>query len=141
MNKIIGYTTCVFDLFHVGHLRLIEKAKKYCDKLIVGVTVDELVKYKHKKAVIPFEERFEIIKSLKCVDEVVAQESMDKMEAWDRLKFNIIFVGDDWQGTKKWYDYEEQFEKVGVEIIYFPYTKGISSTFINNTLLKIRSDD
>ncbi len=141
MNKIIGYTTGVFDLFHIGHLRLIEKAKKHCDKLIVGVTVDELVKYKHKKAVIPFEERFEILKSIKNVDEVVAQESMDKMEAWDRLKFNVIFVGDDWKGTKKWNNYEQQFRTVGVEIIYFPYTKGTSSTLINNSLLKIRNSN
>ena len=140
-KKIIGYTTGVFDLFHIGHLRLLKRAKENCDYLIVGVSTDELVSYKHKKAVIPFEERFEIVKSLKNVDEVVAQESMDKMEAWDRLKFNVIFVGDDWKGTKKWYDYEEQFEKVGVEIIYFPYTKGTSSTLINNILLKFRFDD
>tara|TARA_B100000886_G_scaffold295914_1_gene222915 strand:+ start:117 stop:554 length:438 start_codon:yes stop_codon:yes gene_type:complete len=137
-QKIIGYTTGVFDLFHIGHLKILEKAKKGCDKLIVGVTVDELVQYKHKKAVIPFEERFEIIKSIKYVDHVVAQKSMDKMDAWEKYQFNVIFVGDDWKGTKKWDNYEKQFMDVGVQVVYFPYTKGTSSTLINNVLLKIR---
>ena len=140
-QKIIGYTTGVFDLFHIGHLRILKKAKKSCDKLIVGVTVDKLVQYKHKKAVIPFQERFEIIKSLKYVDEVVAQESMDKMEAWEKYQFNVIFVGDDWRWTKKWDIYVIQFVAVGVKVVYFPYTKGTSSTLINNVLLKIRDSD
>ena len=140
-EKVVGYTTGVYDLFHVGHLRLIKRAKEQCDKLIVGVTVDELVSYKHKKAVIPFEERFEIIKSLKYVDQAVPQVSMDKLAAWRMLNFNILFVGDDWKGTKKWDNYEKQFKKVNVKITYFPYTKGISSTLINDILLNIRNDN
>lgn len=136
---IIGYTTGVFDLFHVGHLNMLKNAKAMCDKLIVGVTVDDLVSYKHKKAVIPFEERMEIIRGIRYVDVVLPQESMDKMEAWRHLKFNIMFVGDDWYGSPKWNSYEEQFNEVGVKIIYFPYYKGTSSTLINETLLGLRN--
>ena len=135
---IVGYTTGVFDLFHVGHLRLLSRAKAKCDKLIVGVTTDELVSYKHKRAVIRFEERIEIVQSIKYVDEVVPQASMDKMEAWKKLKFDVMFVGSDWKGTDKWNEFEKQFSRVGVRIIYFPYTKGTSSTLINNILLDLR---
>jgi glycerol-3-phosphate cytidylyltransferase len=137
-GKKIGYTTGVFDLFHVGHLRVLKLAKQHCDILIVGVTTDELVSYKFKKAVIPFDERFEIIKSIKSVDKAVPQESMNKMSAWKILKFDEIFVGDDWKGTEKWMDYEKQFKKVNVKITYFPYTKGTSSSLINQTLLDLR---
>ena len=132
---IVGYTTGVFDLFHIGHLRLLRRAKEECDKLIVGVTKDELVSYKYKKAVISFEERIEIIRSIRYVDEAVPQVSMDKMTAWEKLKFNIMFVGDDWKGTEKWNNYEIDFEKVGVVINYFPYTEGTSSTLINELLI------
>ena len=136
----IGYTTGVFDLFHVGHLNLLRKAKEQCDYLIVGVSTDALVSYKHKQAVIPFEERKQIVGAIKYVDEVVAQEDMDKMAAWERLHFNVRFVGDDWKGTPKWDEYERQFKEVGVEIVYFPYTQGTSSTLINQTLEKLRGD-
>ena len=135
---VIGFTTGVFDLFHIGHLNLLKNAKSMCDKLIVGVTTDELVSYKHKKAVIPFEERIEIVRSIKWVDAAVPQESMDKIVMWDKLKFDIMFVGDDWHGTDKWDKIEEQLKKEGVKIIYFPYTKRISSTKINNLLLEER---
>ena len=130
----IGYTTGVFDLFHIGHLNLLKNAKSLCDKLIVGVTTDDLVKYKNKKAVIPFNERMEIVRNIKHVDAVVPQESMDKMEMWNKLKFDVMFVGDDWYNSKKWKNFEMDFKKVNVEIIYFPYTKGISSTIINEIL-------
>lgn len=136
---IIGYTTGVFDLFHIGHLNLLRKAKEQCDYLIVGVSTDDLVMYKHKHAVIPFEERMEIVKAIRFVDEVVPQVNMDKMEAWERLHFNIMFVGDDWKGSAKWEAYEKQFAEVGVKIVYFPYTKGTSSTLINEVLLKLRN--
>ena len=138
---IIGYTTGVYDLFHIGHLRLLENAKSMCDKLIVGVTTDELVMYKNKKAVIPFNERIEIIRSLKCVDSAVPQENMDKFSMWKRIKFDILFVGDDWYKTDKWNHYETEFNKVGVKIIYFPYSKGTSSTLINQTLKELRNID
>jgi len=128
---IVGYTTGVFDLFHIGHLNILRNAKSMCDKLIVGVTTDELVAYKNKKTVISFNERIEIIRNLECVDAVVPQESMDKYEAWKRLKFDIMFVGDDWYETKEWLDYEKELKVVGVKIIYFPYTKGTSSSIIS----------
>lgn len=138
---VIGYTTGVFDLFHIGHLNMLRNAKAMCDKLIVGVTVDELVAYKHKKAVIPFEERLEIVRSIECVDVAVPQTTMDKFEAWQKLRFDLMFVGDDWYGTDKWKDYEKQFNEVGVRIIYFPYTKGTSSTLINQTLNILRTNN
>ena len=135
----IGYTTGVFDLFHVGHVKMLANAKSLCDKLIVGVTTDALVAYKNKRAVIPFEERIEIVRSIKSVDAAVPQDSMDKMEAWKRYHFDLMFVGDDWLNTPKWKEFEEQFRAVGVRIVYFPYTKGTSSTLINQVLLDLRN--
>lgn len=137
-EKIIGFTTGVFDLFHVGHVRLLNKAKSYCDELIVGVSTDELVSYKNKKSVIPLDERLEIVKNINAVDRVVVQYNMDKFKMWEKLKFDFLFVGDDWKGTEKWINYEEEFNKVDVEIIYLPYTKGTSSTLINKTLENLR---
>ena len=135
---IIGYTTGVYDLFHIGHLNLLCNAKSLCDKLIVGVTSDELVSYKLKNAVIPFEERIEIIRSVRYVDAVIPQYTMNKFEAWEKLKFDIMFVGDDWHKEKKWEEIEEQLKEVGVKVIYFPYTKGTSSTLINEVLDNLR---
>ncbi len=135
---VVGYTTGVFDLFHIGHLNLLRKAKEHCDYLIVGVTTDELVSYKHKRAVIPFEERLAIVEAIKYVDKAVAQASMDKMAAWGQYHFDVMFVGDDWKGTAKWQQIEAEMEQVGVKIVYFPYTKGISSTLLNETLRKLR---
>ena len=137
---VLGYTTGVYDLFHIGHLNLIRNAKAMCDKLIVGVSTDELVAYKLKKVVIPFTERMEIIRSIRYVDAVVPQETMDKFESWKRLQFDIMFVGDDWYQTDKWQDFEKQFTEVGVRIVYFPYTKGTSSTVLNEALVKLRSE-
>ena len=137
---IVGYTTGVYDLFHIGHLNLLKNAKGMCDKLIVGVTTDELVNYKNKKAVIPFEERMEIVRNIQYVDVVVPQENMNKLEAWEMLKFDIMFVGDDWAKTDKWKDIETKFDDVGVKIVYFPYTKTTSSTLINETLNKLREE-
>ena len=138
---IIGYTTGVYDLFHVGHLSILNKAKKMCDKLIVGVTTDELmISYKNKKSVIPYEERSEIVSNIKSVDVVVPQDSMNKLDAWKKLKFNIMFVGDDWHDTPKWNLIEEDLKKQDVKIVYFPYTKGTSSTLVNQTLVNLRDD-
>ncbi len=131
---IIGYTTGVFDMFHIGHLNLLKKAKSMCDKLIVGVTTDELVTYKNKTPIIPYSERAEIVSNIKCVDCVVPQNSMDKFEAWKQLKFQFMFVGSDWYNTEKWKVYEDQFDKVNVKIIYFPYTKYISSTLLSKKI-------
>lgn len=139
-KMVIGYTTGVFDLFHIGHLNLLKNARSLCDKLIVGVTSDELVSYKNKKAIIPHLERIEIVRNIKCVDAVVPQYDMDKFKMWERLKFDIMFVGDDWFETPKWKKLDAQFKSVGVKIIYFPYTKGISSTKINKALDDIRNE-
>ena len=131
---IIGYTAGVYDLFHIGHLNLLKNAKGMCDKLIVGVTTDELVSYKHKRAMIPFEDRVEIVRSVKYVDAVVPQEDMDKLTMCKKLKDNVMFVGDDWYDTEKWQQFEEEFKEAGIQIVYFPYTKGISSTQIAKAL-------
>jgi glycerol-3-phosphate cytidylyltransferase len=138
---VIGYTTGVFDLFHIGHLNILKKSKSMCDRLIVGVTTDELmIKYKKKEAVIPFEERIEIVQSIKYVDSTVPQESMNKLDVWKRIKFNIMFVGDDWYGSEKWINIEKELSSVGAEVVYFPYTKTTSSTLINQILEEKRSD-
>ena len=138
---VIGYTSGVYDLFHIGHLNLLRNAKGMCDKLVVGVTTDELVSYKLKKAVIPHNERMEIVRSNRYVDSVVPQEDMDKFEMWKKLKFDVMFVGDDWYNSDKWEDLEKKFKEVGVRIIFFPYTKGTSSTLLTQTLKKLRNDE
>jgi len=135
---VIGYTTGVFDLFHIGHLIMLKNARALCDKLIVGVTTDDLVSYKGKRSVIRFEERLEIVRSIKYVDAAIPQRDMDKIGAWEKLKFDIMFVGDDWYNTPKWKELDKQFQALGVKIIYFPYTKGTSSTLINETLEELR---
>lgn len=141
MSKtVIGYTSGVYDLFHIGHLNLLKNAKGLCDKLIVGVTVDELVAYKKKRAVIPFEERIEIVRSIKYVDAAIPQEDLDKFKMWEKLHFDVLFVGDDWYNSASWNEMEEKFNEVGVRVIYFPYTKGTSSTLINTTLNKLREE-
>ena len=135
---VIGYTTGVYDLFHIGHLNLLKNAKGMCDKLIVGVTVDDLVLYKGKKPMIPFEDRIEIVRSIKYVDAAIPQYDMDKLKTCKKLGANILFVGDDWYATEKWQEYEKQFEENGIKIIYFPYTKGVSSTIISKALRNVR---
>lgn len=138
---VIGYTTGVYDLFHIGHLNLLKNAKGMCDKLVVGVTVDELVAYKGKQAMIPFEDRIELVRSCKYVDAAVPQYDMDKLAACKKLGAQYLFVGDDWYGTEKWKKYEEEFAEEGIKIVYFPYTKGISSTKINEALDAVRKYD
>ncbi len=138
---IVGYTAGVYDLFHIGHLNLLKNAKGMCDKLIVGVTVDELVTYKGKRALIPFEDRIEIVRSCKYVDAAVPQYDMDKVSACKKLGATMLFVGDDWYATEKWREYEKNLREESIQIVYFPYTKGISSTIINNALKKIRDGE
>lgn len=133
----IGYTTGVFDLFHIGHLNILKRAKEQCKYLIVGVSTDELVEgYKHKTPVIPFEERIAIVEAIKYVDKVVVQESMDKFSAWERLRFNVVFHGDDWKNSNMYDGYIDQFKKVGVDVVFLPHTDGVSSTQIVQRLNK-----
>ena len=136
MDKFkVGYSTGVFDLFHIGHLNILKRAKEQCDCLIVGVMTDELVwKCKHKKPTISFAERVEIVEAIRYVDKVVAEETLDKKEAWERLRFDAFFHGDDRRGSARYNQYEVLFEKLGVKLIFFPYTKGISSTVLSELL-------
>lgn len=125
----IGYTTGVFDMFHIGHLNILRRAKEQCDCLIVGVSTDELVqKEKGKTPVIPFDERCEIVSAIKYVDKVVPQNNKNKLEAWGKYHFDMMFVGTDWKGTPQWDRFEEQFSPLNVKIVYLPHTDGISST-------------
>lgn len=134
----IGYTTGVFDLFHIGHLNLLKRAKEQCEYLIVGVTTDEeVLRVKNKKPIIPFKERIEIVQAIKYVDNAVPENNVDKLLAFDEYKFNVIFKGDDWKGTLKWLEYEKEFSNRNVDVVYFPYTKGISSTLLREVLSKI----
>jgi len=131
----VGYTTGVFDLFHIGHLNILRRAKEQCDYLIVGVSTDDVVlRSKHKRSVIPFAERAEIVEAIRYVDRVVPEETLDKEEAWKRLKFDAIFHGDDRRGSARYNKYEEQFERLGVKVVYFPYTKTTSSTTLSQLL-------
>ena len=128
----IGYTTGVFDLFHIGHLNILKKAKEQCEYLIVGVSTDELVEsYKNKTPVIPFEQRISIVEAIKYVDRVIPQTSMDKIEAWKRLGFDAIFHGDDWKGSKLYNDIEERLKEKGVDMVFLKHTDGVSSTIIS----------
>lgn len=125
----IGYTTGVFDMFHIGHLNILQRAKEQCEYLIVGVSTDEVVQvYKHKTPIIPFEERCAIVSAIKYVDKVVPQVSMDKMEAYEKLGFDVIFHGSDWKGSDMYNKISEEFNAVGVDVVFFPHTEGISST-------------
>lgn len=133
--SVIGYTTGVYDLFHVGHLNLLRRARTMCDYLIVGVTTDELcLVRKNKTPVIPLEERMDIIRELRCVDKVVPQQDMDKYGAWKRYQFHRMFVGDDWKGHPKWVELEQRFAVHNVEIVYFPYTSHISTSHLRSSL-------
>ncbi len=141
-DEIVGYTTGVFDLFHVGHLRLLNRAKSRCDRLIVGVSTDELVvEYKRKKPVIPFEERAEIVSALKCVDEVVPQKHRDKVAAYHEIKFDIMFVGSDWKGSDLFNEVESELAGHGVDVVYFEYTSNVSSTSLQSTLQAIYDEE
>ena len=135
---IVGYTAGGYDLFHIGHLNLLKNAKGMCDKLIVGVTVDEMVLYKGKRPMIPFEDRIEIVRACKYVDAAVPQYDMDKLKACEKLGASILFVGDDWYGSDKWEKYEKTFREKGIQIVYFPYTRGVSSTKIAEALYAVR---
>ena len=127
----VGYTTGVFDLFHIGHLNILKRAKEQCDFLIVGVSTDEVVEsYKHKIPVIPFHERCAIVEAIKYVDQVVPQTTMDKMEAYEKYHFDALFHGSDWKNSDMYNKIIEQLAEVGVDVVFLPHTEGISSTII-----------
>ena len=124
-------------MFHVGHLNILKKSKELCDYLLVGVTVDELVSYKNKSSIINFEDRKAIIESIKYVDEVTAQSDMDKIKAFNKHKFDVMFVGSDWKGTDKWNSLEKEFQLLNVDIVYFDYTVRVSSSNLKKHLDKV----
>ena len=131
----IGYTTGVYDMFHIGHLNILKKAKEKCEYLIVGVSTDELVqKSKNKTPIIPYKERIQIIEAIKYVDKAVPQYNKDKLAAHELYKFDVMFVGDDWKGSELFTNCEKELNKKGCEVIYFPYTKGISSTILREKI-------
>lgn len=131
----VGYTSGVFDMFHVGHLNLLRRARNYCRHLVVGVASDEYTDHlKGRPAVVPCDERFEIIAALGIVDEVVIDRSEDKTLVWQQRRFDAIFKGNDWQGTPKGYRLERSMGELGVDVVYFPYTRHTSSTMLREYL-------
>lgn len=133
----IGYTDGVYDLFHVGHLNMIKEAKKHCDFLIVGVHSDQIVKeYKNRETIINEKDRATIVGAIKYVDKVVINNTRDKLELWKLHHFDVVFIGDDWKGTERWNKFEVELSKIGVDVVYIPYTKGISTTKIRNKIGK-----
>lgn len=142
MKKTVGYTTGVFDMFHIGHLHLLKKAKRHCDYLIVGVSTDELVSsYKNKTPIIPFEHRLEIVNSLEIVDEVVVQSNRDKIKQFHEIRYDIMFVGDDWKGSALFNEVETELNAYNAQIIYFEYTKDVSSTKFTSILQNIYDEE
>lgn len=136
MKKIVGYTTGVFDMFHIGHLNILKRAKQHCDILIVGVTTDELCQaYKNKLPIIPYEERKAIIEAIQYVDKVVPQLNRDKFSAWEEHKFDVMFVGDDWKGSELFEVVEKKLNAVGCRVEYLPYTQGTNSTILREKVL------
>lgn len=130
-----GYTVGTFDMFHVGHLNLVRQAKEYCEYLIVGIHSDEWVMHcKNRPTIIQYEDRADIVGSIRYVDEVVKNETRSKVEAWENYQFDVAFIGDDWKGTDVWNKIEAELNAVGCDVIYIPYTQGISTTQIRQKL-------
>lgn len=133
-----GYTAGVYDMFHIGHLNIIKNAKLLCEELIVGVSTDEVVEInKHKKTIIPFEDRVKIVEAIKYVDKVIPQNSYSidgKIETAKTNNIDVMFVGSDWKNTEKWNKIEMELNKIGVDVVYLPHTDGISTTEIFNKI-------
>lgn len=131
----IGYTTGVFDMFHIGHLNILKRAKEQCEYLIVGVTTDALsYSRKNKNPIIPWEDRMAIVSAICYVDMAVPQDDMDKLSAVKKYNVDAVFVGSDWKGTEAWNQYEKQFAKEGCTVVYLDHTDGISSTILRERL-------
>lgn len=142
MKKTIGFTTGVYDLFHIGHLRLLKRAKMHCDYLIVGISSDELVKsYKNKYPVIPLKHRLEIVNSISYVDEVIIIDDRDKKKQFEEIYYDVLFVGDDWKGSDTWNDLELYLDEHNAKVLYFPYTKTVSTTKYTQLLQNIYDNE
>ena len=136
-NQIVGYTTGVFDLFHIGHLNILRRAKERCDYLIVGVSTDEnVMSYKHSKPTVRYEERVSIISAVRYVDQVVPQYNMDKMEAWNRFHFDELYHGDDWKGSQMYNEIEKKLRTVGCRTVFLSHTEGVSSSLLRDSIVK-----
>lgn len=132
----VGYTDGVYDLFHVGHLNMIQEAKKHCEYLIVGVHGDDVVEeYKYHRPIINEQDRKRILENIKGVDRVEVNRFRDKIKLWELYGFNVIFIGDDWKGTERWNKFEKELGAIGVDVVYVPYTKGISTTEIRQKIM------
>lgn len=127
-QQIIGYTSGIFDLFHIGHLNILRRARQHCDRLVVGVLTDEAALHKGYPPVMPLAERMEIVSAIAGVDEVVVDQSLDKRDAWQRVGFHKMFKGDDWKGTPRGDQWERDFSSLGVELVWLPRTEGVSSS-------------
>lgn len=135
MSQVRGYVSGVFDMFHVGHLNIIERARERCDHLIAGVVSDEVVVLaKGKPPIVPLDERVTIVRALRAVDEVVIDQHVDKFDTWAELRYDVIFKGDDWKGTPKGDRLEARLSRVGSRVEYFPYTRHTSSTQLRQVL-------
>jgi len=137
-EKIIGYTAGVYDMFHIGHLNIIKKAKEACDYLIVGVNSDEATyNYKKKYPIIPHKERMEIVEAIKYVDEVVSVENTDKIYAFEKYDYDIIFVGNDHENEPVWQEIDNHLRKHGAKVFYIPYTEHISSSKLSEVISRL----
>ncbi len=137
----IGYTQGTYDMFHIGHLNLINHAKEYCDYLIVGVNSDELVQqYKNKLPVIVQEERAEIVRNIKAVDQCVISTTLDKLDALRKYHFDVMFIGDDWKGNPRWEQTGKDLKEHGVDLIFLPHTDGVCSTALTELIKKLLDD-
>lgn len=135
-KKVIGFTQGTYDMFHIGHLNLLRNAKTFCDYLCVGVNSDKLVEsYKNRKTIVSWAERAEIVSNIKCVDEVICTETLNKLSTWMERPYDRIFIGDDWKGNMRWKETELVLAEVGAQVIYLPYTKETCSTWLREKLL------
>jgi len=127
----IGYTQGTYDMFHIGHLNLLRQAKEQCEKLIVGINSDQLVQeYKSKTPVVNEYDRMEIVKELRCVDDVVLCDTLKKTTIWEKVHFDAIFIGDDWKGNARWAQTERDLAPLGANVVYLKHTEGISSSLL-----------
>ena len=132
---VVGYVPGAWDMFHIGHLNILRRAREQCDRLIVGVVTDDaLYAAKGKYPVIPLAERVEVVRHMRMVDDVVTDFSSNKLEVWDKVRFDVLFKGDDWRGTAKGTKLEADMATVGVRVVYFPYTMHTSSTLLRSFL-------
>lgn len=138
---IVGYAPGAWDLFHIGHLNVLRHARAHCDYLVAGVVDDDMLELaKGRRPVVPTQERAEIVRHIRYVDEVFVERQPDKLDTWRARPFDMFFKGDDWRGTPKGLALERELARVGVEVVYFPYTVHTSSTSLRRALSLLGSE-